>query len=389
MKKKIISILGTVTLTASMLAGCGSETPADESAATETSVAEATVEETAAEETSEATEETTEATSESTEEASEGSTDESETGSSDSTEASSDTADASEDVVRVGSLKGPTTMGIVNLMSESEAGTAEGSYEFTMSAEPSEVMASMVAGDLDIAMVPSNVAAVMNNKVEGGVSVIDINTLGVLYCVTGDDSITSIADLSGKTVLTTGQGATPEYTMNYLLEQNGVTDCTLEFKSEATEIAALLAEDSDQIAILPQPFVTVAEAQNEELVTAFSLTDEWDAVSDGSQLITGVTVVTNSFLEEHQEEVELFIKEHEESVELATSDVTATAELVAQYGIIEKAPVAEKAIPYCNIVCITGEDMKTALSGFLEVLYEQDPTSVGGSLPSDDFYFIH
>lgn len=389
MKKKIISILGTVTLTASMLAGCGSETPADESVATETSVAEATVEETAAEETSEATEETTEATSESTEEASEGSTDESETGSSDSTEASSDTADASEDVVRVGSLKGPTTMGIVNLMSESEAGTAEGSYEFTMSAEPSEVMASMVAGDLDIAMVPSNVAAVMNNKVEGGVSVIDINTLGVLYCVTGDDSITSIADLSGKTVLTTGQGATPEYTMNYLLEQNGVTDCTLEFKSEATEIAALLAEDSDQIAILPQPFVTVAEAQNEELVTAFSLTDEWDAVSDGSQLITGVTVVTNSFLEEHQEEVELFIKEHEESAELATSDVTATAELVAQYGIIEKAPVAEKAIPYCNIVCITGEDMKTALSGFLEVLYEQDPTSVGGSLPSDDFYFIH
>lgn len=389
MKKKIISILGTVTLTASMLAGCGSETPADESVATETSVAEATVEETAAEETSEAIEETTEATSESTEEASEGSTDESETGSSDSTEASSDTADASEDVVRVGSLKGPTTMGIVNLMSESEAGTAEGSYEFTMSAEPSEVMASMVAGDLDIAMVPSNVAAVMNNKVEGGVSVIDINTLGVLYCVTGDDSITSIADLSGKTVLTTGQGATPEYTMNYLLEQNGVTDCTLEFKSEATEIAALLAEDSDQIAILPQPFVTVAEAQNEELVTAFSLTDEWDAVSDGSQLITGVTVVTNSFLEEHQEEVELFIKEHEESAELATSDVTATAELVAQYGIIEKAPVAEKAIPYCNIVCITGEDMKTALSGFLEVLYEQDPTSVGGSLPSDDFYFIH
>ncbi len=389
MKKKIISILGTVTLTASMLAGCGSETPAEESAATETSVAEATVEETAAEETSEATEETTETTSESTEKSSEGSTDESEAGSSDSTEASSDTADASEDVVRVGSLKGPTTIGIVNLMSESEAGTAEGSYEFTMSAEPSEVMASMVAGDLDIAMVPSNVAAVMNNKVEGGVSVIDINTLGVLYCVTGDDSITSIADLSGKTVLTTGQGATPEYTMNYLLEQNGVTDCTLEFKSEATEIAALLAEDSDQIAILPQPFVTVAEAQNEELVTAFSLTDEWDAVSDGSQLITGVTVVTNSFLEEHQEEVELFIKEHEESAELATSDVAATAELVAQYGIIEKAPVAEKAIPYCNIVCITGEDMKTALSGFLEVLYEQDPTSVGGSLPSDDFYFIY
>ncbi len=385
MKKKIISILGTVTLTASMLAGCGSETPAEESAATETTVAEATVEETAAEETSEATEETTEETSESTEEASEGSTDDTADGAS---VADEDLAEV-EDVVRVGSLKGPTTMGIVNLMSESEAGTAEGSYEFTMSAEPSEVMASMVAGDLDIAMVPSNVAAVMNNKVEGGVSVIDINTLGVLYCVTGDDSITSIADLSGKTVLTTGQGATPEYTMNYLLEQNGVTDCTLEFKSEATEIAALLAEDSDQIAILPQPFVTVAEAQNEELATAFSLTDEWDAVSDGSQLITGVTVVTNSFLEEHQEEVELFIKEHEESAELAASDVATTAELVAQYGIIEKAPVAEKAIPYCNIVCITGEDMKTALSGFLEVLYEQDPTSVGGSLPSDDFYFIH
>ncbi len=385
MKKKIISILGTVTLTASMIAGCGSNTATDENAAVETSVAEVTSEESADTTEESIVEATTEEETEATEESSESATD----SASDSAESSSESADASEDVVRVGSLKGPTTMGIVNLMSESEAGTAEGSYEFTMSAEPSEVMASMVAGDLDIAMVPSNVAAVMNNKVEGGVSVIDINTLGVLYCVTGDESITSIADLSGKTVLTTGQGATPEYTMNYLLEQNGVTDCTLEFKSEATEIAALLAEDSDQIAILPQPFVTVAEAQNEELATAFSLTDEWDAVSDGSQLITGVTVVTNSFLEEHQEEVELFIKEHEESAALATSDVATTAELVAQYGIIEKAPVAEKAIPYCNIVCITGEEMKTSLSGFLEVLYEQDPTSVGGSLPSDDFYFIY
>ena len=306
-----------------------------------------------------------------------------------STEASSEEQIAYDGTeIRVGSLKGPTTMGLVNLMKDSENSEAEGNYTFTMETQPDTLMAEMVSGDLDIALVPANMAAVLYNKTEGGVSVIDVNTLGVLYCITADTDIKSVADLSGKTVITTGQGATPEYALNYLLEKNNVTDCNVEFKSEATEIASALSEDPTQIAILPQPFATATMLQNDKLSIAFSLTDEWDKVSDDSVFMTGVTVVSNSFLADHEDAVDMFLKEHSESADKAVSDVDTTAALTAEYGIIEKEAVAAKALPYCNIVCIKGDEMKTDVSGYLQTLFDQNPKSVGGTLPGDDFYYI-
>ncbi len=375
MKKRVTSVMMAAALAAGLLAGCGAS--GESSAADTTGTASST----------EAAEADTASTAE--DEAAEAGTTES------AGEADTEASDAAESVldydgttIRVGSLKGPTTMGLVNLMKDSEEGTSQGSYEFTMASDPSEIVASVASGDLDIAMVPANLAATLYNKTKGGVSVIDINTLGVLYCVTADESIASVKDLAGKTVLTTGQGATPEYAMNYLLDANGVADCRLEFHSEASEIAALLQEDPSKIAVLPQPFVTVAEAQNDQLKTAFSLTDEWDKVTDnGSRFLTGATIVRNAFLEEHPDAVAVFMQEHEESADEANTDIEGTAALVAEYGIIEKAPIAAKALPYCNIVCITGEEMKTALSGYLEVLYQADPASVGGTLPGDDFYY--
>ncbi len=296
--------------------------------------------------------------------------------------------DTLETEVRVGSLKGPTTIGLVNLMNASDNGEAEGKYTFEMQAAPDAVASEIVGGDLDIALIPSNMASILYNKTKGGIRVIDINTLGVLDCVTGDESIRSVKDLSGKTVYATGQGATPEYTMNYLLEKNGVADCTLEFRSEPTEVAAILAENPEAAAILPQPFVTAAEVKNDTLKTAFSLTDEWDSVTeDGSKLITGVTVVRTEFLEENKDAVDLFLKECADSTAKTAENPEGTAELVEKYGIIEKAPVALKALPSCNIVYIDGKDMKTSLSGFLSVLKDQNPESVGGALPEDDFYY--
>ena len=290
-------------------------------------------------------------------------------------------------VVRVGSLKGPTTIGIVNLMDKAANGESEGKYDFTMSAAPDEITAKIVSGDLDIALVPANLASVLYNKTNGGVTAIDINTLGVLYCVTGDESVKSVADLAGKTVITTGQGATPEYSLRYLLDQNGVTDCTIEFKSESTEVAAVLSEDPTQIAVLPQPFVTVACAQNEAIAPAFSLEDEWQSITGGLGMVTGVTIVRNDFLKEHPEAVKTFISEHEASVNAANSDVDTTAALVVASDIIGKEPIAKKAIPLCNIACITGDGLKNNLSAYLEVLYNYDPKAVGGNLPGDEFYY--
>ena len=302
------------------------------------------------------------------------------------TEPSTEPEPAPEPVnVRVASLKGPTTMGIVALRDKAERGETFDSYTFDMQTDASAVAAQVVAGEADIALVPANLAAVLYKRTEGGVAVIDINTLGVLYCVTGDESITSVKDLAGKTVVLTGQGTTPEYSLRYLLEKNGVTDCELEFKSEATEVAAVLAADPTKIAVLPQPFATVAQVQNTELHEAFSLSDEWDAVSDGSRMVTGVTIVRKAFLEEHPEAVARFLEEHAASAAAENADKAA---LIVKYGTIEKEPVANKALPKCGIVCISGDEMKAALSGYLGVLYAADPTSVGGALPADDFYYV-
>lgn len=301
-------------------------------------------------------------------------------------------ASAEEAAVRVGSLKGPTSMGIVSLMQKAEQGETAYDYEFTMVTAADELLGKMVSGDLDIALVPANVASVLYNKTEGGVRVIDINTLGVLYLVENGETVQSVEDLKGKTVYLTGKGTTPDYAMQYLLAEHGLTaeDVTLEYKSEATEVVSALAEDTAAIGLLPQPFVTVATMQNESLRVALDLTAEWDAVQEegGSRLVTGVTVVRTDFLEQQEEAVQDFMAEHEASAEYTNANPAEAAELIAALEIVPKAPIAQKAIPACNITYIDGEEMEEALGGYLSVLCELEPASVGGALPEAEFYYI-
>lgn len=300
---------------------------------------------------------------------------------------------ASDDTqIRIGSLKGPTSMGLLFLMQEAEAGGAEGNYAFTMATQADEVLPLMVKGEMDIALVPANVASVLYNKMQGQLAVIDINTLGVLYMVTGDSTIESVEDLKGRTIYLTGKGTTPDYVLHYILSENGMTeaDYTLEYKSEASEVAALLAEKPEAVGLLPQPFVTAACIQNEALKVVLDMNEEWAELQgeDGSRMVTGVTVVRKEFLEEHEAAVKVFLKEHEESTGAINDDAQAGASLAVAAGIVAKEPIAQKAIPECNITCIQGEEMKQALSGYLEVLFEQNPESVGGALPDEDFYYI-
>lgn len=297
-------------------------------------------------------------------------------------------------VIRVGSLKGPTSMGLVHLMDLNEKGEAGNQYEFTMVTAADELVAKIASGDLDIALVPANVSSVLFNKTKGAVSVIDINTLGVLDIVASDDSIQSIGDLKGRTIYLTGKGTTPDYVLHYLLSANGLDegDVKLEYKSEPTEVAALLKEQPDAIGLLPQPFVTAACAQNESLKIVLDLTTEWDNINvktgGESRLVTGVTIARREFLEASPEAIDVFLEEHFQSADYAEAHAEEAAVLVAKLGIIEKAPIAEKAIPYCNLVCITGAYMQTCLEGYLQVLYDQNPASVGGAMPTEDFYFV-
>ena len=294
--------------------------------------------------------------------------------------------------VKVGALKGATTLGLLPLEDKAANGEAGENYEFSMMTAADELLPMMIKGELDIALLPSNVASILYQKTNGGVTVIDINTLGVLYMVSGDSSITGVEDLAGRTIYLTGKGTTPDYVLHYILSGNGMdadSDCTLEYKSEATEVAALLAENPDAIGLLPQPFVTAACAQNDALSVILDMNAEWEKLQgeDGSRLVTGVTVVRNEFLQEHENAVATFMEEHQASAQSMNSDVENGAKLAVASEIIAKEPLALKAIPKCNITYIDGADMKQALSGYLEVLYEQNPESIGGAMPGDEFYY--
>ena len=292
--------------------------------------------------------------------------------------------------VRVGALKGPTTMGMVKLIDEDESGVLKQDYEFTV-ATTDEIVPRISKGELDIAAIPANLASVLFNNTEGNVMVIAINTLGVLYVVEKGETIQTVSDLKGRTILSTGKGATPEFSLNYVLEKNGMlseSDVVVEYKSEAAEIIPLLLQSEDGIAMLPQPFVTTAIEKIPGLRIALDWTEQWQAISDdGSSLVTGVVVASKKFAEENPEALEIFAEEYKKSTEFVTSDPDAAGELVGKYGIVD-AEIAKKAIPYCNITYISGSDMQAKLSGYLNALYNQEPASVGGKLPDESFYFI-
>lgn len=297
----------------------------------------------------------------------------------------------SDVTVRVGGLKGPTSLGLLFMQKWDDSSELEQDYDFMMATQADELLPLIVKGELDIALVPANVASVLYNKTEGGISVIDINTLGVLYMVSGDDQIESIEDLKGKTVYLTGKGTTPEYVLKYVLNGNGLSeeDVNLEYKSEATEVAAVLASDSSAIGLLPQPFVTAACAQNEKLKVVLDMSKQWDAVSSDASghLVTGVTIVRNEFLNNHEKAVRGFLADHSSSVDAVNSSVDEAATLAVEAGIIAKEPLAKKAIPNCSITYIDGKQMQEYLSGYLQVLFDADQSSVGGKLPGEGFYY--
>lgn len=289
--------------------------------------------------------------------------------------------------VRIGALKGPTSMGMAQMLKDAADGNSN--YQFTIAGAPDEITALLVKGELDVAAVPSNLASVLYNNTNGGVKVAMINTLGILYVVEAGDTVNSVADLKGRTVYSSGKGATPEYSVDYILSQNGIdpeTDVTVEFKSEHTELAAALQSGTADLAVLPEPFVTTVLAGNDNLRVALNLNEEWDKVSDGSGMVTGVLVVRSEFAEQHPDELTALLEAYEQSVNFVNKNPAEAAAIIEQNGIA-KAAVAEQAIPKCNIVFISGNEMRTKVEGFLEILFDMNPKAVGGALPGDDFYY--
>lgn len=296
-------------------------------------------------------------------------------------------------VAKVTALKGPTGMGMVKMISD-ESNKAEKGYEFTIASSVDEITPKIVNKEIDIAAVPANLASVLYNNTKGEVETLAINTLGVLYIVENGDSIKNVQDLKGKTIYVSGKGATPEYALKYILKENGIDpdkDVNIEYKAEHAECLAALLNDKNGIALLPQPFVTVAMNKNKNLKVALDLTKEWEALNkdkkDGSTLITGVVIARKDFIDKYPEKIKNFLEEYKKSIEFTNNNIDEAAKLIGESGIVP-APIAKKAIPQCNIVFIDGKEMKDKLSGYLQVLYDANPKSIGGKMPDENFYYI-
>jgi NitT/TauT family transport system substrate-binding protein len=287
-------------------------------------------------------------------------------------------------------LSGPTGVGAAKLLSDNEAGTTKNQYDVTIATAPDELTGKIVSGEIDIAALSTNLAAALYQKTNGKVQLAAINTLGVLYILENGEEIQSMADLKGKTIYAFGQGANPEYVLRYLLEKNGLKegqDVTVEFKA-SEEIVAAMASGQAKVAMLPVPATTTVLMKNKSVRAALDLTEEWNKTTEDSQLTMGCIVVRKEFAEQNPEAVKAFLEEYEASVNYVKENVDDAAQMVAKFGITGNAEIAKAAIPQCNLTCIIGEDMRTAIQGYYEVLFAAEPSSIGGQQPDDAFYYI-
>ncbi|WP_085829328.1 ABC transporter substrate-binding protein [Clostridium massiliodielmoense] len=288
--------------------------------------------------------------------------------------------------IKIATLKGPTGMGMVKLMEEDKE-----NYEISLADSPDQIVSKIVNGELDAACVPSNLAAVLYNKMKGNVELIGANTLGVLYIVQNGNEVKKIDDLKGKTIYASGKGATPEFILKHILEKNGLVegkDVNIEYSMQHSDLSTAVASNKVKIAVLPEPFVSITKMKNKNINVPIDLTKEWDKVSNNhSKLIMGTIIFRKDFVDKNKKEVNKFIGKYKKSVDFVNKDKEKASKLIEKYGIIPKAKVAQMAIPKCNIVFIDAKDAKGDLEEFYKILLKNNPKSLGGKIPDDKFYY--
>lgn len=298
--------------------------------------------------------------------------------------------DDEKSTVRIASMKGPTSIGLVKLYDDASNNQTANNYEYQICGTADEIATGLIKGELDAACVPANLAGVLYNKTEGKIKIAAVNTLGVLYILSKGVDISSVADLKGQTIYTTGQGTTPEYTLRHILSENGIDpdkDVTIEYMSEATEVLQKASAMDSAVVMLPEPFVEVAKTKDSAFETVIDLTKEWEKIHDDSSIVTGVLVVSEDYASSNENAFKTFLEEYKASSENATANIEETASLLEKYDII-KAAIATNAIPYCNICFITGDEMVSKVTGYFKVLFDANPDSLGKKLPDNDIFYI-
>lgn len=291
--------------------------------------------------------------------------------------------------ITVACLKGPTGVGMAPLMDKNDSKTAANNYTFTIASAADEISGKIISGEINIASVPTNLAAKLYNKTEGKLVMLAVNTLGVLSILENGNTVKSVADLKGKTIYSTGEGSNPEYILRHVLSENGIDpdkDVTIRFLAANDELTAALISGTAQIAMVPEPAATTILAKKDTVNRVLNINDEWEKISD-SKLMMGCVVALKSYVGANPDAIRSFLDEYKTSIETAQNDIKSSAALCEKYGIIPTAAVAEKAIPECNLTFASGAEMKSSIEGYFEVLLNADKTSIGGKLPADDFYY--
>ena len=292
--------------------------------------------------------------------------------------------------MQIGTLNGNMGVAMAWLMEQAELGIPFDNYSFERRTAPDQLTAALLSGQVQIAALPTNVAATLYNRSEGLIQMIAISAYGVLHILENGEEINAIADLRGRTIHTTGQAANPEFILNHILEQNGLTpgvDVFVQFHQNEA-LAALMAAGEIDLSMMPEPMVTSVLAQNENVRVALDMTTEWDAVGDGSSLVMSCIVVRRDFAEAHPEAVLRFLDYFRQSVEETVANPAEAAQLIAKFEIIASPAIAERAIPGCNLTFITGADMEPTIRGYFQVLYTANPDAIGGAMPDAAFYFL-
>lgn len=294
-----------------------------------------------------------------------------------------------EEKVKLAAIKGPTAMTLVKLFDNAKDGQNKNAYDWHIASSPDEIVPKILKGEVDIAAVPANLASVLYNKTKGGIVAVGINAYNVLYIAEKGDSVKSVQDLKGKTILLNGKGATPEAALSYLLEKNGLAvgkDVQLSFTSEPSETLAKLIKDDAVIALMPEPFLTAAGKKVENLRVALSVEEAFLALDPAVRPVTGVFVARKDFAEKNREALGMFIEDAKMSVDFVKNNAEEAAKLMEGFDIV-KAPIAKAALPNIGLAMVEGEDMQKDLSAYLALLFGFNPKLVGEKAPDADFYF--
>ena len=301
--------------------------------------------------------------------------------------------------IKIAANKGPTGMGMIDLMDNSK-------YEITIISDPTQVVPMLSTGEVDIATCPLSLAANLYKKTNGGIKMLGVNTLGVLYVVSNGVEIASLSDLKGQTIYATGQGSTPEYILNHILKANSLeNDIKVEYLSEHSELAAKVISGDVKLAVLPEPFVSVVTTKNSSVKSVLSLTDEWKKVNPDTELAMGCVVARKDFIEKNPDAVRQFISDNKQSVENVNLNPASQGDKIAAKGIIDasifavdsnlsekkaeaaKTEKAQAVISRCNIVFIDGSEMQKIADANFKVYFDADPKSVGGEMPVSELYY--